>query len=93
MENRIEIQFGTQCCWLLRAAWMAQVLLTSFDQEIAELSLQPAADAIFAIRANGALVWSRKEQGRFPGIRALMQLVRDHTALGRDLGHTDRISG
>jgi selenoprotein W-related protein len=36
LNNRIEIRYCTQCRWLLRAAWMAQELLTTFDQEIAE---------------------------------------------------------
>lgn len=89
MENRIEILFCTQCRWLLRATWMAQELLTTFDQEISELSLKPGTGGIFEIRANGVLVWSRKEQGRFPEITELKQLVRDLIAPGRDLGHTD----
>jgi len=71
---------------------MAQELLTTFDQEISELSLKPGTAGIFAIRANGTLVWSRKEQGRFPEITELKQLLRDHIAPGRDLGHTDRKS-
>src|SRR5215475_6950102 len=31
---RVEIVYCTQCHWLLRAAWMAQELLTTFEQEI-----------------------------------------------------------
>ena len=34
MGNRIEIVYCTQCRWLLRAAWMAQELLSTFKQEI-----------------------------------------------------------
>jgi selenoprotein W-related protein len=90
VENRVEILFCTQCRWLLRAAWMAQELLTTFDQEISELSLKPGTGGIFEVRANGVLIWSRKEQGRFPEIPELKQLVRDQVAPGRDLGHADR---
>jgi len=90
VENRIEILFCTQCCWLLRAAWMAQELLLSFDQEISVLTLKPGTGGIFEIRANGVLVWSRKEQGRFPGIRELKQRVRDPIAPGGSLGRADR---
>jgi selenoprotein W-related protein len=90
MSNRIEISYCTQCRWLLRAAWMAQELLTTFDQEIAELTLKPGTGGIFEIRANDVSVWSRKDRGRFPEIAELKQLVRDHIAPGRDLGHTDR---
>ena len=37
MSNRVEIRYCTQCRWLLRAGWMAQELLTTFDDEVAEL--------------------------------------------------------
>lgn len=90
LSNRIEILYCTQCRWLLRAAWIAQELLTTFDQEISELTLKPGTGGIFEVRANGALVWSRKAQGRFPEITELKQLVRDHIAPGRNLGHADR---
>jgi selenoprotein W-related protein len=91
MNNRVEILYCTQCRWLLRAAWMAQELLTTFDQEISELTLKPdGTGGVFEVWANGQLVWSRKEQGRFPEITELKQLVRDRTAPGRSLGHADR---
>jgi selenoprotein W-related protein len=90
LNNRIEIIYCTQCRWLLRAAWMAQELLTTFDQEISELALKPGTGGIFEISANGVLVWSRKTEGRFPEITELKQLIRDRIAPGRDLGHADR---
>ena len=68
---------------------MGQELLTTFDQEISELTLKTGTGGIFEIRANGALIWSRKAKGRFPEITELKQLVRDHIAPGRDLGHAD----
>ncbi|QSA96984.1 SelT/SelW/SelH family protein [Methylococcus sp. EFPC2] len=90
MNNRIEILYCNQCRWLLRAAWMAQELLTTFDQEISELALKPGTGGIFEVRANDVLVWSRKEEGRFPEITELKQRVRDHIAPGRSLGHSDK---
>ena len=90
MTNRIEILYCTQCRWLLRAAWIAQELLTTFDGEIAELALKPGSGGIFEVRANGEPVWSRKEEGRFPEITELKQRVRDRIAPGRYLGHAER---
>jgi selenoprotein W-related protein len=90
VKNRVEILFCTQCCWRLRAAWMARELLSTFDQEISGLTLKPGTGGIFEIRANGVLVWSRKEQGRFPGIRELKQRVRDHIAPGGGLDRANR---
>ncbi|MCQ8181398.1 SelT/SelW/SelH family protein [Methylomonas sp. SURF-1] len=90
MSHRVEIRYCTQCRWLLRAAWMAQELLTTFDSELSELALQPGTGGIFEVSADGVLVWSRKERGRFPEITELKQLVRDVIAPERDLGHIDR---
>ena len=90
LNNRVEIQYCTQCRWLLRSAWMAQELLTTFEEEISELTLKPGAGGIFEVRVNGNLVWSRKEEGRFPEITELKQRVRDHVDPGKDLGHSDK---
>lgn len=82
--------YCTQCRWLLRAAWMAQELLTTFDGDIAELVLKPGTGGIFEVHADGVLVWSRKAQGRFPDIVELKQAVRDRIAPARNLGHADQ---
>jgi selenoprotein W-related protein len=87
---RVEITYCTQCRWLLRAGWMAQELLTTFDTELGEVALVPGTGGIFEVRVDGRLVWSRKEHGRFPESKELKQLVRDCVAPGRDLGHSDR---
>ena len=90
MHNSVEIQYCTQCRWLLRAAWMAQELLTTFDEEISELTLKPGTGGVFEVRANGETVWSRKTEGRFPEITELKQRVRDHIAPDKYLGHSDK---
>jgi selenoprotein W-related protein len=88
--SRVEIRYCTQCRWLLRSAWMAQELLTTFESDLSEVALAPGTGGIFEVRIDDELVWSRREQGRFPDIKELKQLVRDRVAPGRDLGHTDR---
>ncbi|HRE80133.1 MAG TPA: SelT/SelW/SelH family protein [Opitutaceae bacterium] len=90
MTHRIEIHYCSQCRWLLRSAWMAQELLTTFDGEIAELTLKPGSGGIFEVIANGNRVWSRKDEGRFPDIVELKQRVRDVISPHRSLGHADR---
>jgi selenoprotein W-related protein len=90
---RIEILFCTQCRWMLRSAWMAQELLTTFPAEIGEVALLPGTGGVFEIRVNDELVWSRKEQGRFPDSKELKQLVRDRIAPERDLGHSEKPAG
>src|SRR5205809_111166 len=63
---RVEIEYCTQCRWLLRAAWMAQELLTTFESELGGVSLVPGAGAVFDVRIDGEVLWSREEKGRFP---------------------------
>ena len=91
---RIEITYCTQCHWLLRAGWMAQELLTTFAEEIGSVTLTPdASGGVFEVRADNALIWSRKEAKRFPEITEFKQLVRDRIAPDRSLGHSDRARG
>lgn len=92
MENhpRVEIRYCTQCRWILRAGWLAQELLSTFDTDLGEVALVPGTGGIFEVRVDGEMVWSRKEQGRFPEAKELKQLVRDRVAPDKDLGHSDR---
>jgi selenoprotein W-related protein len=90
-QARIEIEYCTGCRWLLRAAWVAQELLATFESELDSVALKPGSTGgIFEIRLDGNTLWSRKDQGRFPEIKELKQLVRDSVAPGRDLGHVDQ---
>ena len=87
---RLEIKYCTQCRWLLRAAWMAQEVLTTFETELGEVALVPGTGGIFEIHLNGELIYSRKEAGRFPESKELKQLIRDRIAPEKPLGHSDR---
>jgi len=89
-KPRVEIRYCTQCRWMLRAAWMAQELLTTFEQELGSVALTPGAGGIFEVTIDGNSIWSRQETGRFPDIKELKQLVRDHVAPDRNLGHSER---
>ena len=86
----IRVTYCTQCQWLLRAAWMAQELLSTFGAELGEVALVPGTGGVFTIDCDGDLVWDRKRDGGFPDAARLKQLVRDRIDPGRDLGHSDR---
>ncbi len=89
-KSRIAITYCTQCQWLLRAAWMAQELLSTFMSDVGEVALIPGTGGIFEIAVDGELIWERKRDGGFPDIKTLKQLVRDRITPDRDLGHIDR---
>lgn len=86
---RVEIEYCTQCRWLLRAGWMAQELLTTFQGDLGEVALVPGTGGVFEVRLNGEPIWSRASEGRFPELKELKQRVRDAVAPGRPLGHSD----
>lgn len=92
MANHVIITYCTGCKWLLRSAWMAQELLTTFEDDLDELTLRPGSGGVFEVHLGDTLLWSRKEAGRFPDIKELKQCVRDEISPGRSLGHTDRAS-
>ena len=89
-NHRVEIRYCRQCRWMLRSAWMAQELLTTFEEELGEVALRPGTGGVFEVRVNDELIWSRSDAGRFPDIKELKQLVRDHIAPEKDLGHSDK---
>ncbi len=90
MTNRVKIVYCTQCRWLPRACWMAQELLTTFEQELNEVALAPSTGGTFDVFLNDEMIFSRGEEGRFPESKELKQLVRDQINPERDLGHSDR---
>ena len=90
MTPRLEIEYCRQCRWLLRAAWLAQEMLTTFEKELGEVALVPGTNGIFEVRLVGETIFSRRQQGRFPESKELKQLVRDRIAPEKHLGHSDR---
>jgi len=89
-KPRIEIRYCTLCRWMLRAAWLAQELLSTFDGELGEVALVPASKGEFRILVDGVLVWDRVADEGFPEAKEIKQRVRDVIAPERDLGHADR---
>ncbi len=87
---RLEIEYCSQCRFILRAAWLAQELLMTFGAELGELALIPGGGGVFEVRLDGETLFSRRQAGRFPEAKELKQLVRDRICPGRDLGHSDR---
>ncbi|GLS26900.1 SelT/SelW/SelH family protein [Marinibactrum halimedae] len=86
----VKIHYCTQCNWLLRSAWLAQELLTTFADDVQEVALCPSAGGHFEILVDEICVWERKKDGGFPDAKVLKQRVRDHIEPERDLGHIDR---
>ena len=86
-KPRVEIEYCRQCGFMLRAAWMAQELLKTFEEELGEVALRPGGGGHLIVRVDGKQVFSRKEAGRYPEARELKELVRDAIGSSRQVGH------
>ena len=79
MKPSVLIEYCPGCRWLLRAAWTAQELLTTFEAELSSVTLKPSELAgTFQVSVDGNLLWDRKEAGRFPEMKGRSMV--DHLA-------------
>lgn len=90
MKPTVVIVYCPKCGWLLRAAYMAQELLTTFEAELKGVTLQPSeVNGDFHISIEDKQIFNRRDYGGFPEIKELKQIVRDIVAPGKSLGHAD----
>lgn len=100
----VEIEYCTGCRWMLRAAWLGQELLTTFQNDLRAVKLSPNSQqgGVFRVHvydenassgsaadADKELLWCRKTAGRFPESKELKQIVRDVISPEKGLGHSD----
>ena len=87
----LSIEYCPRCGWMLRAAYMAQELLSTFSEELHGVLLIPSeTGGAYIISTNDRVIFDRKVEGRFPEIKELKQMVRDVISPEKDLGHTDK---
>ena len=89
----VTISYCTGCQWLLRAAYVAQELVSTFSEEINSITLlptrRPAKGGTFIVTVDGTTIWDRFERGCFPETSELKQLVGDVLKPSEDMGHLD----
>jgi len=91
MKPNVIIEYCPKCNWLLRAAYMAQELLTTFADELYSVTLVPSeTGGKYTISIDDSIIFDRKNAGHFLEIKEIKQLVRDKISPGKDLGHSDK---
>jgi selenoprotein W-related protein len=91
MKPTVSIEYCPKCGWMLRAAYMAQELLTTFSDDVHGVLLQPSeVSGSYIVSVDGNVVFNRKDEGRFPEVKELKQLVRDVVNPEKSLGHSDK---
>jgi selenoprotein W-related protein len=87
----VTITYCTGCNWLLRAGWMAQELLQTFQTDLGGVTLVPGeTGGVYEIAVDGRVIWERKRDGGFPDAKEIKSRLRDVIEPEKDLGHIDR---
>jgi len=101
---QVAFEYCTGCRWGLRSFWMAQELLTTFQDDVALASValvplmgkhQQGQFRVSLMPEKGGesssstLIWDRKRDGGFPPVKSLKQSVRDRIDPDLFLGHSD----
>ncbi len=74
----------------MRAAYMAQEVLTTFAEEVSAVTLQPSeVGGRYTISEGEKVIFDRKEAGGFLEIKEIKQLIRDVVSPEKKLGHSD----
>lgn len=91
MKPTISIQYCPKCNWMLRAAYFAQEILSTFSDDVHSVNLQPSeTSGKFSICINDKEIYDRKIEGGFPEIKELKQRLRDSINPNKNLGHSDK---
>ena len=72
---------------MLRASWMAQELLSTFEEEIGGVTLIPGTGGIFEVRVDGEVIASNREDMKMPELGAVKRALRDRVSPERRIGH------
>ena len=84
---RVEITYCTKCRFLLRAAWMAEELLTTFGAELGEVALRPGSGGIFEVALDGTVVATNRDHAPTPDPADVKRAIRDRISPSRKIGH------
>lgn len=87
MAGRIEITYCRKCRFMLRATWLAQELLSTFEDDLTEVAIKPGSGGIFQVTLDGETIASNRETKKMPEPGEVKRLVRDRLAPGKRIGH------
>ena len=87
----VTITYCIGCNWMLRASWMAQEILSTFQEQLGGVTLVPGeVGGMFEVTVDGTVLWERKRDGGVPEAKELKSRLRDVIAPRQHLGHIDR---
>jgi selenoprotein W-related protein len=72
---------------MLRAAYVAEELLSTFENELGEVALVPASGGVFEVTLDGETIATNRERKTMPDVGEVKRLLRDRIAPERRVGH------
>lgn len=87
MAGRVEITYCTKCRFMLRASWLAQELLATFENDLTEVALKPGSGGIFEVTLDGVTIATNRESKQMPDPGDVKRAIRDRVAPDRRIGH------
>lgn len=87
----VSIEYCPKCNWMLRAAYMAQEILSTFSDDVHAVALIPSeTSGKYTICVDDEILFDRKTKEQFPEIKELKQLIRDRINPDKNLGHSEK---
>ena len=87
MPGRVEITYCRKCRFMLRAAWLAQELLTMFEEDLTEVVIKPSSGGLFEVTLDGDVIATNRDKKPMPETGDVKRAVRDRVAPERRIGH------
>ncbi len=89
MPRRVEITYCRRCRFMLRAAWLAQELLTTFEDDLSEVAIKPGSGGIFEVTLDGEVIATNRDKQPMPETGDVKRAVRDRVAPDKRVGHAN----
>jgi len=83
----VEIEYCRRCRFQLRAAWLAQEILGTFEDNLSSVALVPSGGGILEIRVDEEVVASNRDGAPMPDVSDVKRAIRDRVAPERRIGH------
>ena len=72
---------------MLRAAWLAQELLTTFEDDLSEVAIVPGSGGIFEVMLDGQTIATNRDKRPMPEAADVKRAIRDRVAPDKRIGH------
>jgi len=85
----VQIEYCCRCKWGLRAAYMAQEILNTFEADLYSVNLAPSMEGgtyKITVLPSNKVIWDRKVDNGFPESKEAKRRLRDFLFPDRELG-------